>query len=45
MPLTKLGAWFLLMLISYVLAALVQGVRRHDPDASAKLAAEEVLPA
>jgi uncharacterized membrane protein YoaT (DUF817 family) len=34
-PLTKLGAWFLLMLISYVLAALVQGVRRHRPDAVA----------
>jgi uncharacterized membrane protein YoaT (DUF817 family) len=28
-PLTKLGAWFLLMLISYVLVAAVQGVRRH----------------
>jgi uncharacterized membrane protein YoaT (DUF817 family) len=27
---TKLGAWFLLMLISYVLVALVQGVRKHD---------------
>jgi len=32
-PVTKLGAWFLLMLISYVLAALVQGVRQHDADA------------
>ncbi len=30
-PLTKLGAWFLLMLISYVLVAAVQGVRRHEP--------------
>ncbi len=30
-PLTKLGAWFLLMLISYVLVAAVQGVRRHCP--------------
>jgi uncharacterized membrane protein YoaT (DUF817 family) len=30
-PLTKLGAWFLLMLISYVLAAAVQGVRCHEP--------------
>jgi uncharacterized membrane protein YoaT (DUF817 family) len=29
-PVTKLGAWFLLMLISYTLAALVQGVRRHE---------------
>ena len=29
-PLTKLGAWFLLMLISYVLVAAVQGVRRHE---------------
>jgi uncharacterized membrane protein YoaT (DUF817 family) len=29
-PLTKLGAWFLLMLISYTLVALVQGVKRKD---------------
>lgn len=45
-PLTKLGAWFLLMLISYVLVALVQGVRRHDPvPASAPAAAHPaVLP-
>jgi uncharacterized membrane protein YoaT (DUF817 family) len=28
-PLSKLGAWFLLMMISYVLVALVQGVREH----------------
>jgi uncharacterized membrane protein YoaT (DUF817 family) len=33
-PVTKLGAWFLLILISYVLAALLQGVRHHDPDAA-----------
>ncbi|MGB8870165.1 MAG: DUF817 domain-containing protein [Rhodomicrobium sp.] len=31
--LTKLGAWFLLMLISYVLVAAVQGVRQHEPEA------------
>jgi len=36
-PLTKLGAWFLLMLISYVLAALVQGVRRREPGAAGPL--------
>jgi uncharacterized membrane protein YoaT (DUF817 family) len=36
-PLAKLGAWFLLMLISYVLAALVQGVRQYDPEGTAGL--------
>ena len=30
-PFTKLGAWFLLMLISYALVALVQGVRQYCP--------------
>jgi uncharacterized membrane protein YoaT (DUF817 family) len=29
-PLTKLGAWFLLMLISYALVAAVQGVKRKN---------------
>jgi uncharacterized membrane protein YoaT (DUF817 family) len=29
---SKLGAWFLLMLISYAMVALVQGVRRHRPN-------------
>ncbi len=29
-PVTKFGAWFLLMLISYVLVAAVQGIRRHE---------------
>jgi uncharacterized membrane protein YoaT (DUF817 family) len=45
-PLTKLGAWFLLMLISYVLAALMQGVRQHYPDAAAPVSAlqEEAPP-
>ncbi|MGO9545179.1 MAG: DUF817 domain-containing protein [Rhodomicrobium sp.] len=33
-PLTKLGAWFLLMLISYVLVAAVQGLRRYNPACS-----------
>src|SRR5262249_16898962 len=32
---SKLGSWFLLMLISYVLVAAVQGVRRRQPRLSA----------
>jgi uncharacterized membrane protein YoaT (DUF817 family) len=39
-PLTKLGAWFLLMLISYVLVALVQGIRMQHPRAKPETAPE-----
>ena len=34
-PVTKFGAWFLLMLISYVLVAAAQGIRRHEPEPKA----------
>ena len=44
-PLTKLGAWFLLMLISYVLVAAVQGVRRHKPAQGEAPAATACKPA
>jgi len=37
-PVTKLGAWFLLMLISYTLVASVQGVRKAVPSVRARLA-------
>lgn len=33
-PLTKFGAWFLLMLISYVLVAAVEGVRERNLEAA-----------
>jgi uncharacterized membrane protein YoaT (DUF817 family) len=35
-PLAKLGAWFLLMLISYALVAVVQGLKRTDAAATAR---------
>jgi uncharacterized membrane protein YoaT (DUF817 family) len=35
-PLTKLGAWFLLMLISYALVAAVHGIRRYEQEDQAK---------